>query len=132
MKKYYKVVSENLQSWVITKYDFIEVNNKRLRLIVQYKIGKFVSPNIIGSKLMIFETLEQARNFNTNGRIFEVEAKNVTNRGICLLTYEINYWLPKLFKLKKQKKRYLSLDVNGFQPPGTLFADQVKLIREIK
>jgi hypothetical protein len=123
---------------------FVTTNGKQINLSVQYIIGKFVKPNVPGTQLMIFDTLQSVKEYlNITGygygcqkwteKIFLVEAKNVRRYGICVeLLEDISERISKLLKLKKNKKRYLSHPINsGYRPSGTLFAEKVKLVKEI-
>jgi hypothetical protein len=128
-KKYYKVVSKTLKSVVIEK-EKVKLDGKDYRLRVQYKIGEFVSANVSGTKLMVFDTLENAVKFNRNNRIFLVEVEGIASKGICLCY--ITCFLPEILKIKNRKKGYLNHWTNALPPEGTLFAEKVKLIEEIK
>ena len=103
---------------------------------VQYKVGKFVKPNIENTSLMVFETYEQAIGFKNRygdrgGKIFEVETKNIKRFGISYYIYANNFEakIQEMINLKKQKKKYIHL--TGQPPKGTMFASEVKLIKEI-
>ena len=47
----YKVTEHNLTSWLMNKDSFC----------VQYEIGKVVKPRLVGTRLFVFKTLEQAK-----------------------------------------------------------------------
>jgi hypothetical protein len=130
-KHYYKVLKSNLKSLIIEESTTVDINGKQEKVSVQYKVGEFVSPNIPGTQLMIFDTLQNAQGFclPQNGqKVFLVEALNVRYKGICV--HYIKQTLPYILKLKKNKKRYVNL-IRKDIPFGTLFADKVKLIKEI-
>jgi hypothetical protein len=128
-KYYYKVVSRELKSFIINDNDYEGI-------VVQYKLNKFVKPNIADTKLMIFNSLANAiefsrlhSNFLRIGKIYKVEALNVSYYGICLSFNNFIKTLKTIVKLKKGKKGYLKYNISI--PRGTLFADQVKLLKEI-
>ena len=128
-KYYYKVVGRDLCSCVVGQF----FNRSRPSFCVQYKVGEFVKPKIPHTKLMIFETYRQAQNFSSSyNRIFKVEAKNVKRVGIFLDIWStsFNKDISKMLKLKKQKKKYTHLMYQTIK--GTLFASEIKLIREIE
>ena len=131
-KKYYKVVRKDLCSSMMGKY----VNLFGKDFCIQYKIGKFVKPKIKYTSLMIFETYEQAGDFvykydYDDGRIFEVEAKCVRKVGIIeyLCSDYFGRKVRKMIRLKRAKKAYTHLTSSS--PNGTLFASEVKLVKEV-
>jgi len=128
-KKYYKVVSLHLCSCSTISTDVY----KGQPLSVQYKIGEFVRPNVNHTSLMIFKKYRHAMLYslaNSFGRIFEVEAKGVQPKGLFVSCYRTGDHIGEYIKLKKQKKKYLHL-IKLTPPSGTLFANEVKLVKEV-
>lgn len=127
MKKYYKVVSENLKSARASRnFDSLSIN---------YKIGEWVEPHLKGSNLMVFSNLLDAKafaNIYIGDRIFECEVLKPSRSGIMFDSItSINMLIKRITTLKRMKKKYKHL-VNGTPPKGTIFCSAVKLIREIK
>ncbi len=122
MRKYYKVVTDNLTSVV------------QVPPYVKYKLNKFVRPSDLHSKLFIFDTLKNAQKF-TNSRfgrykMYECHATNVTKPVNALLSGIT--WI-KYNKLKKQKKSVKCINnTSMYWPEGTLWARSVKLTKLIQ
>ncbi len=130
MKKYYKVVSTELQSATARYYT---------KLRVQYVIGKFVRAPF-DSGLFVFDSLDNAQIF-INGLysltfldIYEVEVKDPIkilfhfNRSSLIWVAEV----VNILKRKKNKKKYLDMIDDRSPPLGTLCFKQVKLIRRVR
>lgn len=101
---YYKVVSKDLRSCVITgKYN------------VEYKVGEFVYPEKMGSYLFIFDTIEAALSFATT----QCEG------GHLLYVYRCE---AEGIEIKPDNPQ-----MSGCAPPtGTVFAYGVKLLELCK
>ena len=145
-KVYYKLVNSDLASFNMRPDNY----KKKIFLAegsaIQYVVGEWVNPTIGGSKIFIFDTLENCKSFlskmtrdtQAGTRIFECEAKGVTNEFIFYNGGILNH-IPSRFltlcKLRKQKKKWKHLaDYVPWdpQPPqGTLFASSIKLTKEI-
>lgn len=128
-KVYYKVLTDTLQSVI--------ANNTLLS--VEYRIGEWVKPNVEGTDLMVFNTLQAAQDFREScyyQRIFECEVKNPRKRGVFVFWNDVKYGkqLPQsilnLISLKKRKKKYLD-KIDSALPNDTIFCSAVKLIKEI-
>lgn len=127
MKKYYKVVNDDLSSaYVGSLYG-------TKSLSVTYKIGEWVEPNIKGTDLMVFSDLESARNFlNDKGwgtKIFTCEVKNPRKRGLFIENATVSYIL-RAAKLRLKHKKFL----NWTDKPkieGTVFCKAIKLLEEV-
>lgn len=145
-KTYYKVVRNCPESHILTSvwvsnFPFSLVINDK-PLTVEYKLGQFVSPNVPYTKLMIFDTLENAENFKGNFfhygnvEIYSVYAKGVSKTGLFIEVTSSNIITLKeeignLIKSRKNKKKYINKEPFGIPPKGTLFAKEVKLINKI-
>lgn len=134
MKTYYKLVSKDLQSAIMS-------NNRDYRikdLSVQYKVGEWVSPHIEGSQLMVFDSLRNLRLFVNNPdryRIFKCEVKGISEHRIFKKLFRLKMNLTTLktvWKARKNKKKFVGLMQSDIPPAGTIFCSQVKLIEEIK
>jgi hypothetical protein len=133
VKEYYKVVTNGLKSF--GGAGSIEIDKKSL--CVQYKIGKFVHPNIKHTKLFIFDTLKNAesllgKQYGNNYRIYKIHAKGVNKIGpfvYFLGGFKMN--LIRILTCIKGHKKYSDLILINQIPPGTLFAKQVKLVKRI-
>jgi len=140
-KKYYKICylsGNTLMSYADGKLYNIDKN-----LPITYKLDQWNYPNFKDTKLMVFDSLENAQNWlsqdsvfpNRNNKIFECEVKNPTKRSIFLrivfADYTcINKTLKMCITLKNKKKKYSQL---CYQPPkGTVFVSALKLIKEVK
>ena len=131
-KKYYKVVTGSLKSSQV-KYWWTDYREKYL---VQYKIGEWVEPKVEGSSLMVFSSLEDALRFVSsnvsNHKIFECEIEGAKKNGIFSGQFtKIDALLSECKKLKKAKKGWTHLCNTTGIPKGTVFADRVKLIKEV-
>lgn len=129
-KKYYKVVDSGLLS---AKHSWHWHP-------VLYKVGEFVKPLHIGTKLFVFDDLNAAIQWRNeavggcNGKVFECEVKNPSKIG--------NYtsYAPNIDNLiarwvgavKKHRKRPRTSCLHTFNlPPNTVFVSEVKLTKEV-
>ncbi|MCB0448438.1 MAG: hypothetical protein KDD03_13205 [Gelidibacter sp.] len=122
---YYKVVRINLQSAVNKAFD--------LNLNVQYIVGKFVQPKIKQAPLLVFNDIDRAKKFMRQNsgagphRLFECEIVESKRKWGWLCDHD----KETFFKALKNKKAWTHLvDPTEF-PQGTVFADAVKLTKEI-
>lgn len=127
MRKYYKVVTHDLQSAFVT--------NPIIK--TQYKLGEFVSSPFPETPLAVFTILENALAFKNvycgpSYKIFECEIKNRTKipwlPGNSLMI-SIPY-ISKIVTSIKKKKKYINLVCRNL-PSATITCKQVKLIKEI-
>ena len=122
---HYKVVSKNLTSAIYIARD--------LGLETQYVVGQWVSPHIKQAPLMVFEDLELAKRFiNANSRygphrIFECEIKKSRKKWGWISVWNIDVF----YKALRNKKKWTDLISYGEFPDGTVFADEVMLVKEI-
>ena len=123
---YYKVVTTELKSAIDIA--------KEIGLETQYIIGEWVKPKIKQAPLMVFGDLETARDFvrsNTNSgphKLFECSIKPSKKEWGWIPAY-IRSDLLKIIKNKKAWRHFVG-DVESL-PQGTIFADEVMLIREV-
>ena len=130
-KIYYKVVRPNLCSITcegIPSFD------------IQYSVGKWIKPKLLGSCIFIFETESAAkgsiRKFGWyNGIIYKAYAKGVSRFGLfyneCWMEKKLPEILSIINKLKRQKRKFTHLYLESNKPPdGTLFAKEVMLLEE--
>ena len=106
---------------------------------VQYKIGEWVKPNVEGSHLFVFDTIQSVKNFIGNRlsfkscKVYEVEIKASRKIRQPLFFYDcmrFDRWFLYCAKLRKNHKKYTDkIDMN--YPRGTIFADEVKLVKEV-
>ena len=121
-KKYYKVLSDGLTS-AVTEFP----------LKVKYTLNEWVRPNIPGSHLFVFDSLQKAKNFcgHSSKDIYECEVKNPQKLGVFMdyfvLTKDI---LCEILKLKNNKKKYRHKIVD-IEPLGTVFCSAVKLTKRV-
>ncbi len=127
-KKYYKVVSKDLTSYLhhILPQKFV----------VQYKLNSWVEPNVVKTKLMVYNNKQRAREFclwkvcPSSTKIYEVEVKNPQNKGIFVNISEfkkLDTKIHTLLKLQQQHKKFF----NDEELYDTTFVDAVKLVKEI-
>ena len=98
---------------------------------VTYKLNEWVSPLVKNSKLLVFDTLENAKSFANNNTypeaIYKCEVRRVSSQKyISDLVYEVEkFWKTLGFNRSKSCR---------IQPivPGTHFASQVKLLELVK
>ncbi len=131
-KKYYKVVTQGLKSYMSSYTDGI--------LTVQYKVGEFVSGKF-NSGLYVFNNYQNAKVFQKSigdqfrlSYIYEVEVRQPDK---ILLIYLIHFYSEKaasLLQRRKNKKEFMSLmDEWGCEsfPEGTKCFKEVKLLRRV-
>ena len=125
MDKYYKVVRTDLTSAI-----FIADS---MGLQVQYIRNEWVKSKLKQAPLMVFKSLDAARAFihNNTGagphRIFECEIKKSKRKWGWLF----NEMKEPFFLALKRKKKWTHLIDYGAFPEGTVFADEVMLVREV-
>jgi len=122
-KYYWKVVRK-----MGKQYYSAVVNNTTLCLY--YQLGFATSP--VNGKIFIFRTRQDARNFRMppGQKILKVTAKNVTEAPLhipdtCISDqFMVNWW--------KNISQYLGGGNGQETPRGTLFADEITPIEEIR
>lgn len=136
-KTYYKVVTQDLKSAIVNprfnNYDFYN------DFCVQYKVGEWIKPNMEHSKLMVFDSFDNAKrfydienNYNTRLCIYECNGKNPSRQGLCILVGRIRHMYDELLKIKKAKKKVIEFyNSFSFTPPGTIFCSAVKLVKKV-
>lgn len=128
MKKYYKLVTHDLKSWIVSNDRYIKKVGE-YDLSIQYKLNEWVCPNIPESKLMVFSDLIIANfYFNANDKLFEVDVINPTTGlkivNVCNLYSTNNKVMPL--------KQYERLHDENMYPVSTVFCDAVMLKKEIR
>jgi hypothetical protein len=131
MKKYYKVVKNNLKSAYI----------EDKRLVTQYKTGEWVTSPIPVTPLAVFTSLDSAKDFrrfvscfNSGVKIFECEVSGRTKVPWLLGTSRLFYngWLlDSIIERAKKHKRYMYLVPQTDLPENTITCKKVKLVKEI-
>ena len=131
-KKYYKIVTINsvgrLYSYCHADLFFMQDNDRKY-ITVEYKAGEFVGPNIIGTKLYVFDSLKNAKNFagmSSNQEIWECEVINPNK--VKYLAYVTRNCILDFWKAKKNHKK---TDWKKECPFGTIACDAVKLTRKV-
>lgn len=137
-KTYYKVVSKNLQSAVVSS----SYSTLVLPLSVQYKIGDWTEANLKGSNLMVFDSFNAANNFIKHNhyfgphRIFTCEIEGKTKNGIFYQYFMLSHYvreLKEIAKLRSKRKKFSHMiREHYFVPDGTVFCSRIKLLKEIK
>lgn len=127
---YYKVVNDNMSSAYIGSGC---IGNYK-ELIIYYKIDDWVKPRIKGSKLMVFDSLENAQYFMDHCGwgyyIFKCEVKNPSKKGVFVKAdYSLAERLLKIINLKNKKKKFTDLLDKPIR--GTIFCDAVKLVEKV-
>jgi len=133
-KRYYKVVSPDLQSCRLNS-KFME-NDTIKNFTVQYEIDEWVYPRLKHSKLFVFSDLHSALSFimgieYQKDQIYECEIKNPTRAYVVISVWTSNLRnkIINVWKLRKNKKRYID---QGHSPPThTVWCDGVKLIKKV-
>lgn len=125
-KYYWKVVAKHGEYRRGEYYCSAVVDNSTLCL--HYELGFPTSP--VAGKIFIFRTRQDARNFRISNRqkILKVIAKNVTEApfripDVCISDqFMVDWWNGKC----------LSFGDGQNTPPGTLFAEEITPIEEIR
>lgn len=145
-KTYYKLVNSKLMSFNINSQATDISQEIEMGSVLQYKIDEWVSPKIIGSKIFIFDTLKNTRQFLyhcltgaiNDTKIFECKAKKISkehlfiNNGIVGRKDTLSYF-NEINKLRKNKKRWTHIYGCSYSgvPKGTLFASSIMLTKDI-
>jgi len=118
--KFYKVVDENLNSYVITGF-----------YKVHYSIGKWVKPKV--GKLFCFDNIEEAKFLaGDKDKIFECEAKNPQRYcGLILCGSRDKKSIREFWSFYCEEQDTMKLPLL-FASEHTVLADAVKLIKEVK
>lgn len=128
MTTYYKVVRKE-----DNKYFSVTGCDDELDTNLEYRIGRWTTPIIIGSNIMVFKSLEKAKGFALSYFdycIFECEVRNPSKTGIFFWSnYDVIHKLASIAKLKRWKKAYKKYitDIDHI-PDGTIFCSAVKPI----
>jgi hypothetical protein len=140
-KVYYKVVSSDLKSAIINESSAISMGFDFFDdYCIQYIKNEWVKPKKVGTKIMVFDSLDKAEDFlsfqitGDKMRIFTCKVKNPTKNGFITQVSSIDTYYKELFKLISQKKRvrdfYYTVRRSNV-PAGTVFCSAVKLLTEI-
>jgi hypothetical protein len=127
---YYKVVNSDFSSaYVGSDYAY-----SCEKLKVYYKIDDWVEPKIKGSKLMVFDSLENAQYFMDHCGwgvyIYKCEVKNPSKKGVFVkANYRLAERLFRIIDLKNKKKKFTDLLDEPIK--GTIFCDAVKLVEKV-
>lgn len=103
--------------------------NENFDYSINYKIGKFVKPNLPASKLFVFNNIVCAKDFAqcTGQHVFKVEVINPVESSFRLI--------PKISgNLEKYWRTGFILPNQGsylVAPDGTVLCDEVKLLEEV-
>lgn len=132
MKTYYKLVSQDLKSAIMSQH-------KDLReLEVQYKINEWTNPNIDGSLLMVFDSIDNVKRFvhkKPRYRLFICEISGISKIPIFRSFYKLPKCiasLKKVWKARKSKKKFSNIvNTHSSPPKGTVFCSKVKLVEEV-
>lgn len=95
---------------------------------IEYKLGEFVQPKLVGSKLFVFECIEDAKRFACGSRVFLAECTNPQRfnlRARNHLRFDV-FW-----GCITANGALLSYEDLGMSPEGTYVCDSVKLIKEV-
>ncbi len=130
-KIYYKCV--RVHNTQLTSY----VISSRNSFCVQYKLDKWIYPSVSGTKLFVFETLEDAKNFTRHGysfAIFECNVINPQNKYSIFHCSKYNFVnltiVEGMLRLRKQRKKFTHLQI-GDMPKNTVVCDAIKLTKGI-
>lgn len=105
---------------------------------VEYLIGQYVSPNIPNTKLMVFDNLKDAIHFKDDlidKNLIQIFSCGI--KGKCIhapfaeYIFDIEEVIRQYIKYKKQHKGE-GLYKKGLAPKGTVFCNQVKLLKRIQ
>ena len=118
----YKLVTKELKSLISLSFVLDE------KYIIQYEIGKFVSPNVEGSVIYCFESLESARRYKNcselhNCSIFECIGVNCRKDEWLLPTLN----LREMYKL--WESNYLHSMIHRAKIENIIMCDQLKLMK---
>lgn len=126
-KIYYKVVTHNLQSCIINE-KYLNTDNKKY--CVTYKEGEFVYPILKNSKLMVFNTFNDASYFIRN----KYEDNFIYSCHILKPNYNYNYNIAVFFTDDDFSIHWTNTHhyYSHKAPTGTVFCDAVKLFKKIE
>ena len=141
---YYKCVNYYLESLVVG------VNPN---FAVQYKIGEWVRPKMLGTKLMVFDDEKIAEYFGKevwSGWVYECEVINPIQKydlffDFMTIRYNVSTTILELLKelskriknkkkhsdIKTEIKDYLSKSPHYIPQPNTVYCDAVKITKKI-
>lgn len=136
-KKYYKIVKLSSKS----KYLYTSCRIHDTGIACTYIKNEWTHPHIVGSKLMVFNNLSNAKTFiiDTCGSkdiIFECEVIKPSRKwgGFSKNTYHVmSETFRNAMKLRYKKKKHSHLLVKTCDSPprGTIFCDAVKLTNKV-
>lgn len=130
--KYYKVVARDSQG---LKSAFVGNMPNKTVLSVYYKVGEWAYPNsnFIGSHLMAFDSLNEAKRFllvfGWGEEIYECEVEDARKKGL-FITEANPVTIKNVLSLKNKKKAYLP-KCNLPSMPNTVFCDAIKLTKRV-
>lgn len=119
-----------------SEYTSINSSSKLNKLSVFYKIGEFVVPNIIGSKLFAFESFEDAQKYGGNSKPYRLIFKSI-GKNVKKNPERQAYYYDDPYKVSEFWDRYgKEIDLKELpstfpNPQGTVFCDSIKLIEEV-
>lgn len=131
-KTYYKVVavrSSGLYSYCHSDLFFIR-DESRNSYSVEYKLNEFVTPNVTGTKLYVFDNVDNAKRFAGLCETVELwECEVINPRKCATLAYVLENSINKFWKLKRAHKKINAICKQS--PYGTISCDAVKLLRKV-
>jgi hypothetical protein len=127
MKKYYKVVRLNGNKTFISARASQWGGGVSQEFAVQYRIGEFAKPKVAGTKLFVFDDLDEAQSFaDSSDVIFECEVKNPRKAKYGSFTYRDVALFWKVRQSRKSTK-----EIQMILPDHTIFCDAVMLTKEV-
>ena len=123
-RTFYKVVDGSQPG----KYFSVTVERSQKHAI-QYFIGKWAKPKIAGSRIFVFDSLEDARRFRTNAasKIFACETRGTPTRPKYMSFDWDSIKSVRSFWKSKDRRNHPAKDE---VPEGTIYVDAVKLLHE--
>lgn len=134
-KKYYKVVNPLTLTSCCTNWHFPE------QFRVKYKVGLWTKPTIAGTRLFVFNDLQDAKDFcaknymTRSWDIYECVVKNPRKDVVANVKNIKEFW-EIVTKFRQKKKGGLRKAVSDIlmdkQPTNVWSGTEVKLIKQVK
>lgn len=133
--EYFKVVScfnDMLVSYNLSTHEEINLAKLAYGALVEYKIGEWTCPKILGSNLFVYESLDQARYMAQDNYypalVFRCEVENPSYEGYWTgLSVDINELASKI----RAKEKIDASKWDDCVTRSMVFCDAVKLLEEV-
>lgn len=134
--EYFKVVScfnDMLVSYNTSTFKEKNLEKLACGALVEYKIGEWIRPKILGSNLFVYESLDQARYMSQDNYypalVFRCEVENPSYEGYWTgLSIDIN---ELALRMKIREKMNILKYIHDSVMRHTVFCDAVKLLEQV-